>query len=284
MLKYSLIIGTLNRPEAIKNCYHSISAQEYTNFEIIIIDQSDDNTTENMIKELNDRRIIYKHVEYKGLSRARNEALKIATGDYFCLIDDDAFYQKDYLNIANEYVDSKTILSGYIFDTIKNSAFLKYRSNLNQKALSMRYVLRTCPSAGLVFPRKVVEDCGCFDERFGVGSIYGAGEETDLLLRAITHGYSVKYIEKLRLKHPIPVPKNHILDANREESYYIGFGALYKKHFSTQLLINGLIELWVRLIIKFILYRGNKRKIAKAQIKGFIIGFKRYGENERKRV
>lgn len=275
-MKFSLIIGTLDRPWALESCYNSIINQSYTDFEIIIIDQSNNTETQKIVEKINDDRIIYRHVNYKGLSKSRNEALRLATGDYFCLFDDDAYYQEDYLEVASKNVLPKTILSGYIFDTIRNDDFVNYDKSMNGKKLSLRNIIRTCPSAGLIFPITVIDDCGLFDDRFGVGSIYGAGEETDLILRALKRGYCVKYNDKLCLKHPVPVSTNNTVSAVKAKSYFVGFGALYKKHFSVQTIINGYLETWIKLLVKRLIYKGEKKEIVKAQIDGFIEGFNSY--------
>ena len=77
-----------------------------------------------MVNTFNDNRIIYKHVKFKGLSKARNEALRIAKGEYFCLIDDDAYYPPDYLcklSICLKRNETKTIISGYMWDSLHKS-------------------------------------------------------------------------------------------------------------------------------------------------------------------
>ena len=41
-MKFSLIIATLNRPDILFDCLLFVSKQTYKDFEVIIIDQSDD--------------------------------------------------------------------------------------------------------------------------------------------------------------------------------------------------------------------------------------------------
>ena len=60
-MKFSLIIGTLDRTEAIAICLKSIFEQTWQDYEIIIIDQSSNKLTENYINTLEDKRIKYKH-------------------------------------------------------------------------------------------------------------------------------------------------------------------------------------------------------------------------------
>lgn len=264
-MKFSLIIGTLNRPRAIKNCLESLETQTFQDYEIIIIDQSDDKVTKDLVKKVGDPRIIYKHVAYKGLSRARNDALRVASGEYFCLIDDDAYYDYKYLEIAREHIEEKTVLSGYIFDNITVGPFAGYKDDYNHKTLPMRMIIRTCPSAALVIPMSLVKEVGGFDEQLGVGSKYAACEETDLIVRGIAIGYQVKYVRELQLKHPFPIPETaDKIDYIKGSSYYRGMGAFYKKHLDKH--IKGLricyIEVWLKLIIKrFLVFKYNKQDI-----------------------
>ncbi len=281
-MKYSLIIGTLNRSEQLAYCLESLGAQTYQNYEIIIIDQSDDYSTEEYINALQDNRIIYKHVDYKGLSKARNDGINIATGEGVCLIDDDAYYNNSYLAIANERMASNTILSSFILDTKTNQPFVKYKERYDNKRLPLKMVLKTCPSAGLILPMRLFKEIGLFDEKLGIGAEFPAGEETDLLLRAINAGYEVKYISDLQLKHPYPVPKeisNETYSATKLASYYRGIGALYKKHLfinHTKGMMGCYVELNAKLIIKQFFALKQNYSYAKAMRKEFKSGLKKY--------
>ena len=62
MMKFSFIIGTLNRPQELKYCIESLLAQTYAEYEIIIVDQSADNLTEKMVESFNEKPIVYNHV------------------------------------------------------------------------------------------------------------------------------------------------------------------------------------------------------------------------------
>lgn len=283
-MRFALIIGTLNRPEAIASCLKSIFEQTWQDYEIIIIDQSNNRLTEEYIRSLKDKRIKYKHVDYKGISKARNDALEIADADFFCLIDDDAYYDKEYLSIANCMLkDERTILSGYIYDTIKQGPFAQYSIDNEGKDLNVRSILRTCPSAALIFPICVRDDVGLFDEQFGVGAKYGSGEESDLLLRCLESGYKVKYIHKMKLSHPVPISKTkRKISADKLASYYKGLGALYKKHLINRKTISlrgCYIEIWIKLIVKKCMPFMYDIKEINKLIYGFKEGLNSYKES-----
>lgn len=282
-MKFSLIIGTINRMEVLSYCLDAIRRQTYRKFELIIIDQSYGKETENLVKKIDWCEVHYLHVNYIGLSRARNDALRLATGDYFCLIDDDAEYSENYLETVKQKIDNggdKYIYTGFIYDNIKKRCFCKYDAIKKNNKLNTSEILKYCPSAALIIPMDFYKKFGGFDERFGVGGEYGAGEETDLLLRAKKNGYNVSHIKEMKLNHPILLNNNENIDrgmnSQKAFSYSVGIGALYKKH----MIINHNLRLFpcfitriIKLYIKSIL--GNLG-YAKEQIKGTIHGMRKY--------
>ncbi len=277
-MKFSLIIGTLNRLEAIKSCLNSINNQTYKDYEVIIIDQSESDETERYISNVIDNRIVYRHVSFRGLSRARNEALKLARGEYICLMDDDAYYDDRYLERAYANCDPNKVLSGYIYDTMKQTDFVSYRDKFEKHKMQIREIMRTCPSAALIIPRGLIDKCGFFDERFGVGAEFGSGEETDLLLRGIKRGFVIEYIPDMTLKHPVPIKEGIVESVAKRAKYFEGLGALYKKH----LIIEGMrelkwcyVEVWLKFYIKKLLFF----KYSISDTNKLISGFKKGLEN-----
>ena len=98
-------------------------------------------------------------------------------------------------------------------------------------------------SIGLLIPQKIMGKIGLFDERFGVGSHFGAGEESDIVLRLISSDIPIRFTKDFIIYHPRSLP--HIQKAAQ---YGYGIGALYRKHICNNLLF--FICLSVRLIIE----------------------------------
>lgn len=278
-MQFSLILPTLNRPNLLKYCLKSLLNQSFNEFEIIIIDQSDNDETKQLVSEIDDSRILYKRVGFRGLSKARNAALKISTGDYFCLIDDDAFYHKDYLKRICKHLNDnkeKSIITGYMWDAVENKPFLNYTVLGKNKVLSVREVLKYCPSPCLSFPVELINDIGLFDERLGVGAIFGAGEETDYLLRAMNSGYRVIYYRDVENRHPHEKVEKSLnsVSSVKIASYMEGIGAMMGKNVELKGVKTQLImyryELTVKYIIKMIALRRN----AFNEIKRFYKGYK----------
>lgn len=229
----SLIIGTLNRAEYLSHCLESLDRQTYREFEAIIVDQSINDETERLVHNLGRDWIRYKRVAYKGLSKARNEAIRMASGDVFCLIDDDAYYESDYLQKMVEHIkdNRKWIISGFLTDGLTKKDFVDYSKVPEGKPLSYWRITRYCPSPAISFTRELVDTVGVFDEKFGVGAKYGAAEETDLLLRAKKKGFSIIHNKNVKAQHPHKwVVNTGNDDKEKSYRYSYGIGAMYKKN------------------------------------------------------
>jgi Glycosyltransferases, probably involved in cell wall biogenesis len=97
-MKFSLIMATYGRSNEIENFLISLKNQTYKNFELIVIDQNDDDKAYKIIKKFqNDINIIYLKVSFKGLSKARNYGLNYASGQIIAFPDDDCEYPNDFI-------------------------------------------------------------------------------------------------------------------------------------------------------------------------------------------
>jgi|GEM_PF-538494 len=98
--KVTIIIPTYNRAGLILRTLKSALRQNYKNFEVLIIDDSKDDRTENVVKELTDSHVRYIHNREKGnLPKARNQGVKESTEDtkYVLFLDDDNEILPDFL-------------------------------------------------------------------------------------------------------------------------------------------------------------------------------------------
>lgn len=92
MPKLSVIIPVYNVQGYLQECVESILGQDYENIEILLIDDGSTDLSGQMIDSfLHDSRVITIHQTNKGVSAARNNCLKLATGDYYSFIDPDDF-------------------------------------------------------------------------------------------------------------------------------------------------------------------------------------------------
>lgn len=92
-----------NTEKYIKQCVDSVLNQTHKNFEFIILDDSDDKTTE-IIKGYSDSRIM--HIRYKGnISSALNYGIGIASSEYICRMDGDDIMKYNRLETQIKFLN-----------------------------------------------------------------------------------------------------------------------------------------------------------------------------------
>lgn len=113
----TIFTPTFNRADTLKRLYESLKAQEFKDFEWLIIDDgSTDNTAEIVQEFISESRINIRYVYQanSGKQSAWNNAVMIAEGNYFCGVDsDDTLYTtlnlkiilENYLSVLQESGD-----------------------------------------------------------------------------------------------------------------------------------------------------------------------------------
>ncbi len=120
---FAIAIPTLNRAEVIEELLSSILKQTVLPKEVIIVDDSKNKETENLVKrvlkDFSDNNIEIKYVRGKGqgLAEARNIGVTHSTSEIHCSLDDDVVLDKDYIKeIVKVYAAYPTALgvAGYV--------------------------------------------------------------------------------------------------------------------------------------------------------------------------
>lgn len=127
--KVSIIVPVYNCDKYLNKCIDSILNQTYRNFELILINDGSTDESLEICKErsLEDNRIIVINKKNGGVSSARNEGLKIATGDYLLFIDGDDYIDIDCVqNCIN-------IISEFNLDIVKFGYIKELRKKITKK-------------------------------------------------------------------------------------------------------------------------------------------------------
>jgi glycosyltransferase involved in cell wall biosynthesis len=86
----SIITPTYNRSPLLKEAIAGVLGQTFTNFEWIILDDGSEDDTEQVVKALNDERIVYHRLEHTGhLPSLRNKGISLSKGEYIAFLDSD---------------------------------------------------------------------------------------------------------------------------------------------------------------------------------------------------
>lgn len=223
--KVSVLVPTVGarRAELIR-LFGSLVNQGSVPIEIIVIVQDNFEATKELCDAYSDKlNIIFVATKIKGLSRARNLGLRYSTGDIVVLSDDDCWYEANALyRIAEYFEQSKEIdiLLTQIYDPISKQPYKSYPSE--RLTITNAIDLLSKSSIEIAFRRNepVIE----FDELFGLGGKYIAGEENDFLIRSLRSRKTIYYEPFVTVFHEKKIQK----ESNRQ---LIAKGAFYSKNF-----------------------------------------------------
>ena len=111
-----MIIPVYNADKFIRKCIASILCQSFSDFEIVLVDDGSQDDSASIIREYEEKYDIIKGVFKKngGVSSARNEGIKVATGKYLVFVDADDEVKEDYLAQLYKYSQFDYVISGII--------------------------------------------------------------------------------------------------------------------------------------------------------------------------
>jgi len=104
---FSIIIPLYNRPQEIDELLHTLTQQEYTNFEVLVVEDGSTINAQSIVESYqNTLNIRYFVKENEGQGFTRNFAFKEAKGDYFVMFDSDCLIPTDYLVTVKAHLES----------------------------------------------------------------------------------------------------------------------------------------------------------------------------------
>ncbi|HEY7801633.1 MAG TPA: glycosyltransferase [Dehalococcoidia bacterium] len=92
----SVVIPTYNRARYLQEALEGLVAGAWSDFEVLVVDQSDDDDTRALVSALDDR-FRYVRSERRGACPARNLGAALARADIVAFTDDDCVPQPDWL-------------------------------------------------------------------------------------------------------------------------------------------------------------------------------------------
>ncbi len=228
MKDFSLIVATINRDEELEILFESLLQQTFKDFEVIVVDQNTDGKLDAIIGKFG-QNLDIKHfkVEFTGVTRARNYGISQSNGKILSFPDDDCYYENDVLekikDLFENYSDLSVISTGcYLPESDKscmgkNSKKSKKITIFNFMGIEFSYFYNC---------ERIDKKEIYYDEDFGVGSKYYAGEVHEQFFRIFKDGRRGLYIPEIQIYHPSP-SNNNTLD--RDYKYAIAGGAFRRK-------------------------------------------------------
>jgi len=199
--KISIIIPVYNTEKYLKRCLESIINQTYTNLEIICInDGSKDNSLQiiNEYKKKDNRIVIIDKVN-QGVSEARNDGIKLSSGEYIVFVDADDYVE---LSMISTLYDT---MKKYNVDVVKtsynivldNNKCIKFIYNdkfankilLQKDAINVfkQYFFDGIAIWGTLYKKSLIDSIDKFDKNF----VYG--EDVLFFLNVLLNAKSIYF-------------------------------------------------------------------------------------------
>lgn len=232
-MKISVLISSRNRTYVLKRCLESVLSQDYSDYEIIVLDDAseDKNAYVRLIDMFDEQKVhLIRSERPLGVSGSRNLLMQQASGLLFVVIDDDAYFENNAsLSMIAEIFEKNPDI-GIMACRVQNHGVaersynvpfnwrsLRGEPSLLEKGRYVGYFLGTAHA----IRREVIDTCGDYNPYLFFGE-----EELDLSYRVVSAGWKIWY-EPSILVHHAPQPSVVGSGHGGEELYHHVKNRLY---------------------------------------------------------
>lgn len=164
--KVSCILPTYNRPNFLVRALMSIEAQDFKDYEVVVINDGGEDVSRytqwfSNIRYMN-------NVSNCGLPAARNVGLRAATGKYIAYLDDDDMWLPFHLSTL---VNTLEAVENYAIETAYTDTYFWFDESRLEVLLSIDYSRaflhehNVSPIISFMHTRRVLNECGGFSEQ-----------------------------------------------------------------------------------------------------------------------
>ena len=200
----SVVIPNYNREQDILELLRSVNEQEFSNFEVIVVDDNSSDGSVSTIRKHFPETHVIALPENKGPAFARNAGIKKASGDIVVGIDSDVIFpDKDTLTrIASKFSASPDIscLAFRIlnYHTRNDDTDRWWHPLPIEHYADKEFFTEYFSGTGYAFQRAVFHKAGYFSE-----DLFISGEENDLALRILDSGFDIVYCSGITVLHKV---------------------------------------------------------------------------------
>ncbi len=171
IIKISVIIPVFNQEKWIARCLRSLINQNYNseNFEIIVINDGSDDSSEQIINKFIDDIFYIKNKANNGLPNALNQGIKASRGNMIIRVDADDYVNENFLLYLSEFLEQNKYMDAIACDY--------YLVDKNEEIISRENCMKNPIGCGILFKSIQLFEIGLYDEEFRLN------EEKDLRIR-----------------------------------------------------------------------------------------------------
>jgi glucosyl-dolichyl phosphate glucuronosyltransferase len=264
-MKVTVIVCTFRRPRLLMQSLAAILRNDYREFELILVDQTPDDSTRRAVEGLfsEESRRLYVHSKRIGVAAGRNLGLSHATGELILFTDDDVIVAEQWilahvrchLRLRGEGI-TPGVVGGPSVGMWDSPCpewwpeeFLYVLCEFGVEQDRAAFVGGELPlGANYSCARDLLEGIGGFDERFGHTAnrpvfLTVSGCDSEVALRLHRKGYLVHFCREARVQH--------VMASNR----------LNRSHFAIRLFREGATQTLIERFVPSGSPPGNVREV-----------------------
>ena len=233
VLRASVVIPTLHGGDSLRRCIHALEAQTFTDFEIVIVDNSGRRAAREAVPSSAVRLI--ENAGNVGFGEAINQGAAASRADYICTLNDDAYPEPGWLAALVAAADSdpavgmcaSLILLEGRGGAIDSAGLGIYPDGTTKQAGRGRSAADYAASQETLLPsgcaalyrRSMLQEIGGFD-----GEYFLYGEDSDVGLRARLAGWNCLFEPRAVVSHDYSGSAGR---ASRLKAFYVERNRLY---------------------------------------------------------
>ena len=262
-MKLSVVIVNYNVRYFLELCLKSVTAAiAAIDAEIIIVDNNSSDESCDMVKRKFPNVCLIENKENIGFSKANNQGVKIANGEYVCILNPDTVVAEDTFLKLIHFSDSKENLGIVSCKLIDGAGkFLpESKRNIPTRTVAIKKLLGFSESyyafnvnsneidkvsvfvgAFMLLKKELYNKIGGFDERY-----FMYGEDIDLSYSVLNSGYDNYYFGKTTIIHY--KGESTLKDEVYAKRFYGAMKLFYMKYFRSNLFFDFVVDLGVKVI------------------------------------
>ena len=133
----SVILPVYNDQNNIKSAIDSVLNQDYSDFELIIIDDYSNDQTKSILDKYDDKKIlVFRNAKNLGIAKSRNLGIEKSKGEYISFIDSDDIWFPNKLKVQMEFLKKRKLNFTYSGVTFIDSMNREIGEYVRKKAVS----------------------------------------------------------------------------------------------------------------------------------------------------
>lgn len=289
-VQVSVVISTRNRGDRLRDTVTSLLANDWEAFELLVIDQSDDDRTADCIRAFDDQRVRYLRSRAIGLSSSRNLALREAKHEIIVMTDDDCVAASNFVGTMVDELLTDPDATVIFADVLEPEKILEMCTPTNRAGgnYAVNHLgewrsndgVNIGIGAAMAFRKQQLCARGGFDEVLGAGAPFLSAEDTDLALRVLLSGGKIRRTTRTWVYHHGPRTIEETRELIRNAMFGVGAvcGKLVRARHWTVLAYLWQV-FWVLVVVSGCaeVARGRRPAVvgrADQLVKGFVAGLR----------